>query len=269
VEVAELQTRAIASKGLTATLWGNKLEERFAMTCFSTHPSRLPAILACCAMACATCLAGEVPSIKSIVEKFDAAQAKVETLQAPFTLSITRVMLKSPVVSKGTFYLSGSECANFTFSPPDGLVIHIAPKTVISYSPAEKRAETLKTRLIKTPNRKALALGRKLSYFSDFFKMDASEPKDLPGTLLVTLKPRSLSFRKLIEVIQVWIDRETYLPKRVNWVERGGDAWLIELGQPTINHAIPTSVSYFSVPAGTVVKAEFSFFKTRKEQGRK
>jgi outer membrane lipoprotein-sorting protein len=178
-------------------------------------------------------------------------------------------MLKSPVTSKGTFYLSGSEYANFTFSPPDSLVIHIAPKTVISYSPAEKRAETMKTRLVKSPNRKALALGRKLSYFSDFFKMEASEPKDLSGTLLVTLKPRSLSFKKLIEVIHVWIDRETYLPKKVNWVERGGDAWLVELGQPTINRAIPASVANFSVPAGTAVKSEFSFFKTRKEQGRK
>jgi len=239
------------------------------MTSFSTQPLRLSAIWACCTITCANCLAGDVPSIKSIVEKFDAAQAKVETYQARFTLSITRAMLKSPVVSKGTFYLSGSECANFTFSPPDSLVIHVAPKTVISYSPAEKRAETLKTRLIKTPNRKALALGRKLSYFSDFFKMEASEPKDIPGTLLVTLKPRSLSFRKLIEVIQVWIDRETYLPKKVNWVERGGDAWLVELGQPTINQAIPASVANFSIPAGTATKSEFSFFKTQKDQGRK
>jgi len=239
------------------------------MTNFSTHPLRLLAILAWCAMTCATCPAGDAPSIKSIVEKFDAAQAKVETFQAPFTLSITRAMLKSPVISKGTFYLSGSECANFTFSPPDSLVIHIAPKTVISYSPTEKRAETMKMRLVKSPNRKTLALGRKLSYFSDFFKMEASEPKELPGTLLVTLKPRSLSFKKLIEVIHVWIDRETYLPKRVNWIERGGDAWLVELGQPTINHAIPASVANFSVPAGTAVKSEFSFFKTRKEQSRK
>jgi len=239
------------------------------MTFFLTQSSRPMAIFACCAISCAAGLCGDAPSIKSIVEKFDAAQAKVDTLQAPFTLTITRTMLKSPVVSKGTFYLSGSKCANFTFSPPDGLVIHVAPKTVISYSPSEKRAETLKTRLVKTPNRKAMAMGRQLSYFSDFFKMEVSEPKDFPGALLVTLKPRSLSFKKHIQVVQIWIDRETYLPKRVNWVERGGDSWLIELGQLTINHAIPASVTNFSVPAGTAMKSDFSFFKTGKGQGQK
>jgi outer membrane lipoprotein-sorting protein len=127
----------------------------------------------------------------------------------------------------------------------------------------------LKIRHAKTPNRKSLALGQQLSYFSDFFKMEASEPKDYPSALLITLRPKSLSLKKHIEVIQVWIDRETYLPKKVNWVERGGDAWLIELGQLTINSSIPTLVAKFTVPAGTAMKSEFSFFKTKKEQGRK
>jgi outer membrane lipoprotein-sorting protein len=272
------------------------------MTYFLTQFSRLSAILTYCATIHTICLVGgaecmicsqvgalgnanlcqcaflgltapskvgEILNIKSIVEKFDAAQAKVETLQAPFTLSITRAMLKSPVVSKGTFYLSGSECANFTFSPPSGLVIQIAPKSVISYNSIEKSAETLKIRLAKNPDRKALAMGLRLSYFSDFFKIEASEPKDFPRALLVTLRPRSLSLKKYIEVIQIWVDRETHLPKRVNWVERSGDAWLIELGHLNINNTIPTAVANFTVPAGTDMKSEFNFFKTRKELSQK
>jgi outer membrane lipoprotein-sorting protein len=102
-------------------------------------------------------------------------------------------------------------------------------------------------------------------FWSDFFKLEASMAKDFPGTILVTLIPRSLSLKKKMERAQLWIDSETYLPKRLNWVERGGDAWLLELGQMQTNRLIPATILNFSVPPGTPMKSEFSFFKSQKK----
>jgi outer membrane lipoprotein-sorting protein len=227
------------------------------------RPPRLLALVLCCHLAPA--LFGQAPSIKEIVERFDAAQAKVETLQAPFTLSIKRAMLQAPAVANGTFYLSGSDCAHFHFAAPNALNVHITPKEIISYSPAEKKGERLKLALLKRPNRKALGLGQQLPFWSDFFRLEASMPNDFPGTIMVTLIPRSLSLKKKMERAQLWIDSETYLPKRLNWVERGGDAWLLELGQMQINRPIPAAIQNFSVPPGTPMQSEFSFFKTQKK----
>jgi outer membrane lipoprotein-sorting protein len=205
----------------------------------------------------------EVPSLGELVDRFDRAQAGAETLRTQFTLSIKRAMLQTPSVTKGTLYLYGSECAHFDFAPPEDLVIHITSKALVSYSPMEKIGEMQKIRLKKNVNRKFLGLGQRLSYLSDYFKLDAPQPDQ--GALLVTLKPRSLSLKKRMELVQIWIDKDTYLPKKLKWVERGGDAWLLEMGTIQTNVAIPPSVINFAMPPGTPAKHGFSFFAARKK----
>jgi len=206
-----------------------------------------------------------VPTVKEVVERFDIAQARAETIQAPFSLTIKRALLQTPTVTRGTLFLSGSDCVHFTFAPPEDLVIHITPKSLVSYSPSEKKGERLKIGPIKNANRKFLGLGQQLSFLSDFFKLEVSESKEISGMLLVTLKPRSISLKKRMEMLQIWIDRSTYLPKRLNWIERGGDSWLLELGVLQINKVIPASILNFTVPKETLMRSQFSFFATQKK----
>jgi len=205
----------------------------------------------------------ETPSLGEIVERFDRAQAKAETLKVPFTLSIKRAMLQKPSVTSGVFYLYGSECAHFAFAPPEDLIIHMTNKALVSYSPAEKTGETQKMGLKKKVNRKSLGLGKQLPYLSDYFKPEA--PQRDQGALLVTFRPRSLSFRKRMDLVQIWIDKDTYLPRKIQWVERGGDTWLIDLGGIQTNVAVPASAIGFAMPPGTQTRQGFSFFSAHKK----
>jgi len=200
-----------------------------------------------------------------VVERFDAAQAKVASLQAPFTLTIRRALLKTPTVTKGTLYLHESDFVHFSFSPPEDLILHLTPKLLLSYSPVEGVGERLKIGFFKNANRQFLGLGQKLSYLSDYFRISLGDGKEVPGTILLTLEPRSLSMKKRMQVLLIWVDKDTYLPRQVNWVERGGDAWLLELGALVINQPIPAAVSGFKLPPGVPVRDEFSFFATRKK----
>jgi outer membrane lipoprotein-sorting protein len=208
---------------------------------------------------------GEVPSMRAIVERFDAAQAKAETMKAPFTLSIKRAMLQTPAVTKGVLYLSGSDFAHFAFSPPEDLVIHLTNKSLVSYSPADKKGEMVKFGLAKKVNRKFLGLGQRLSFMSDYFRMEASMAGEMAGAFVVTMKPRSLSMKKRMDLLQIWVDHETYLPRRFKWVERGGDTWLLELGAIQINVQIPHAAVNFQMPPGTPTRQGFSFFASKKK----
>lgn len=225
---------------------------------------RLLVKLTGCLLAAALALGAQPVSLKEAAERFDAAQAKVNTLQAPFTLTIHRVLLKTPTVTKGTVYLQGSEFVHFNFAPPEDLILHLTPKALISYSPAAGSGEMLKIGFIKNANRKFLGLGQKLSYLSDYFKIALDDGKDLKNTLQFTLLPRSLSVKKRLEVLSIWVDKDSYLPRQLNWVERGGDSWLLELGPLVTNQPLPASVTGFKVPPGIPLKEEFSFFATRK-----
>ena len=225
------------------------------------HASRFFLPIALAAACCPASAAAPI-GIRELVESFDSAQARADTIVAPFTLTIQRAMLRAPAVSTGTLYLSGSDCAHFEFAPPEDLAIHLTNKTLLTLNRAEKKGEALQMRLIKKVDRKALSLGRKLASFSDYFKLEATEAEN-PGEILVTLRPRSLSMKKRTELVQVWMDKQTNLPKRFKWVERGGDAWLLELGRIRTNAAIPAPVLNFALPPGIQAKRGFSFFDSK------
>ena len=211
-------------------------------------------------------LAGQaLPPLREVVERFDAAQAQARTLQCPFTLTIRRAMLKTPSVTRGTMYLQGSDFAHFAFQPPEDLILHLTPKALISYSPGAREGEFMRIGFIRNADRRFLGLGQKLSYLSDYFRISLGDGREVPGSILLTLEPRSLSVKRRMQVLLIWVDKDTYLPRQVNWVERGGDSWLLELGQLTLNQPIPASVSGFKLPNGIPVKDEFSFFATRKK----
>jgi outer membrane lipoprotein-sorting protein len=205
------------------------------------------------------------PPLREVVERFDNAQAQVQTLQCPFTLTLRRALLKTPSVTRGTLYLQGSEFAHFAFLPPEDLILHITPKALISYSPEAKEGELMKIGFIKNADRKFLGLGQKLSYLADYFQIALSEAKDGSNTWYLALTPRTLSLRKRLHALNLWVDKETWLPRQVQWIERSGDSWLLELGTLRTNQTLPTAVTGFKLPEGIPLRSEFSFFATRKK----
>lgn len=209
--------------------------------------------------------APSTPTLKEVVERFDAAQAQVQTLQCPFTLTLRRALLKTPTVTKGTLYLQGSDFVHFAFQPPEDLILHLTPKALISYSPGAKEGELLKIGIIRNADRKFLGLGQKLSFLSEYFQIGLGESKDVPGTWFLALVPRTLATRKRMQALNLWVDRETWLPRQVQWIERSGDSWLLELGPLKLNQPLPPAVTGFKLPEGIPVRKEFSFFATRKK----
>jgi outer membrane lipoprotein-sorting protein len=215
---------------------------------------------------CALPLLGQtMPSLREAVERFDAAQAQVQTLQCPFTLTVRRALLRTPSVTRGTLYLKGSDFAHFAFQPPEDLVLHLTPKALISYSPEAKEGELMKIGFIKNADRKFLGLGQKLSYLSDYFTLSFSDTREVPGTWHLALAPKTLSLRKRMQAMDLWVDRQSWLPRQVQWVERSGDSWLLELGALRVNQPLPASVVGFKLPEGVELRNEFTFFATRKK----
>ena len=211
-------------------------------------------------------LGAAAPTPRELVERFDVAQAKVATLHAPFTLTLRRAMLRTPTVTKGTLYLQGSEFVHFSFAPPEDLILHITPKELVSYSPGAGAGERLKIGFIRNHDRRFLGLGQKLSELSDYFRLTVGEGREVPGSYLATLVPRSYNMKKRFQALYIWVDRERYLPRQITWVERSGDTWVLELGALQLNQPIPGAVANFKVPPGTALRSEFSFFATRKSK---
>ena len=123
----------------------------------------------------------------------------------------------------------------------------------------------MKIGIIKNSDRKFLGLGQKLSYLSDYFQIEVGETKAGANTWLLALTPRTLSLRKRMQAVNLWVDKETWLPRQIQWVERSGDSWLLELGALRVNQPLPAAVTGFKLPEGIPLRSEFSFFATRKK----
>ncbi len=207
----------------------------------------------------------DLPPLKEVVERFDAAQAKVQTLQAPFTLTLKRALLRAPATTKGTLYLQGSDFVHFAFAPPEDLILHLSRKELISYSPEARQGEHLKIGVFRNADRKYLGLGQKLSFLQEGFQIGLGESRDVAGAVFVTLMPRTLGLRKRMQAINLWVDRETWLPRQIQWIERSGDSWTVELGPLKLNQPLPPTVVGFKVPDDVPLREEFSFFTGRKK----
>ena len=205
------------------------------------------------------------PPLKEVVERFDAAQAQVQTLQCPFTLTLRRALLKTPSVTRGTMYLQGSDFAHFAFQPPEDLILHLTPKALISYSPEAREGELMKIGIIKNSDRRFLGLGQKLSFLSDYFQIALAEAKDGSNTWSLALSPRTLSLGRRMQALNLWVDKDTWLPRQIQWIERSGDSWFLELGALKTNQPLPSGVTGFKLPEGIPLRSEFSFFATRKK----
>ncbi len=211
-------------------------------------------------------LTGEAPPpLREVVEQFDAAQAQARTLQCPYSLTIRRALLQSPSVTRGTLYLQGSDFAHFAFQPPEDLILHLTPKALISYSPGAREGELMKIGFIRNADRRFLGLGQKLSYLSESFQITLSEAKDAPNTWFLALSPRTFFLRKRMQAMNLWVDKDTWLPRQVQWIERSGDSWLLEMGALRINQPLPSSVTGFKLPDGIPLRNEFSFFAMRRK----
>lgn len=202
------------------------------------------------------------PSLQEVVERFDAAQASVQTLEAPFTLTTRRALLKTPTVTHGTLYLQGSDFAHFAFAAPEDLILHLTPKELLSYSPSARQGELLKVGKVIHANRKFLGLGQKLSYLSSYFQIGLGASSDVPGTWFLALTPSTLSMKRRMQALDLWVDQKTWLPRRVLWVDRGGDTWQLDLGPLKVNQPLPPQVTGFQIPPGTPLTKSFSFFAT-------
>ena len=202
------------------------------------------------------------PTLQEVVERFDAAQAAVQTLETPFTLTTRRALLKTPTLMRGTLYLQGSDFAHFVFAAPEDLILHLTPRELLSYSPSAHQGEMLKVGHILHANRKFLGLGQKLSYLSQYFEIALGSSSDVPGTWFLALTPKTLGMKHRMQALDLWVDQKTWLPRRVLWVERGGDSSQLDLGTLKINQPLPSTVTGFQIPAGTPLSKSFSFFAT-------
>jgi len=199
------------------------------------------------------------PALKAVIDRFDAMQAKIQRISANFKEVKTLALLKDPLVQSGRFYHTKPDKFLWEYTTPEPKTRILNGKSTITYFPAQKRAEEIKTRFSKRLV-KYLGLGPTLQDLNDEFDMSLDKSNDYKGTDLIVLAPNRRQIEKRITEIRLWLDHEVSYPRRIRITEVDGDTTVITFDNLAINPDISLTKYEITLPEDVEVTKEFSGF---------
>jgi outer membrane lipoprotein-sorting protein len=78
------------------------------------------------------------------------------------------------------------------------------------------------------------------------------------GTYLLLLEPTKRRVRKRIPEVRFWLDAETYLPRRVEYLGKSGNARTVEFKEIRLNPDLAASMYHVDIPDDVEVSSGFS-----------
>lgn len=199
------------------------------------------------------------PELRSVLERFDEAQARIQRISARFKEVKTLALLKEPVVQSGSFFHTKPDKFLWEYTDPEQKSLMLNGKTIIGYYPEQKRAEEIQTRFTKKIV-KYMGLGSVLTDLTDEYEMALSEENRVEGTDLVILKPKKRRIRKRLSEIRIWLDRELSQPRQMEYLEADGDKTLFTFSNIEINPEISLSKYEITFPDDVEVTKNLSGF---------
>ena len=186
--------------------------------------------------------------IEEVVRKVSARQKSIDTLRANFRQEKVLALLSEPEVSTGTFSFARPNRVLWSYDSPKPVTMLIADGLMTTYYPEIRRAEEVEVRRFEDQIFRYMGavsgamedLGR---YFNFRFIDSAADPH-----YVLEMTPKSRTVERRVRKITVWIDRETYVTSKFEYIEGDGDLTRYEFLEIEINPEIPDADFSLELP---------------------
>jgi outer membrane lipoprotein carrier protein len=203
------------------------------------------------------------PELRTVLEKFDAAQAGLTTLSARFTERKEIGLLKNAVVQKGQFYHTKPDKFLWEYTAPEPKSLLMNGKSLIAYYPVQKEAEEIQTRLSRRLV-KYFGLGQAFSDLSEYYSLSLDRKNTVPGTHLIVLKPKMKRLEKRLVEVRIWLDDKINQVRQLEYREADGDRTLFAFEDIKVNAQINPGLYEIKFPGDVHVSDSFSGFFAEK-----
>ena len=189
----------------------------------------------------------------SIVRRAGAVYRGLSSLQAEFVQIIEDATLGDTVAAKGKLYQAGPNAFAMRFSDPPDEAIVIDGTHVWVYTPSTAPGQVIRMRMETDPVYGANLLARILDRPAERYESSWLRTDTVGGRRaeVVAIVPRgaNVNFTRAV----LWLDREDWLPRRIELDESPGIRRILTLSQLRPNAAIPRAQFEFKVPPGVRV----------------
>lgn len=199
--------------------------------------------------------------LADILKAWDRTQQETTTLVASFTERKDLKLLARPVLSRGEFYYQSPNRARWEYHEPDRKVFVITEDMYTAYYPALKRAEEVPIKkFVGKRLFRFLGVGQRIGELARYYDFELAPQSDVPGTHLIFLTPRKKSVRDRVAEMKIWVDRASFLPRQLQYVEADGDTTLLAFEGMRANVEVGPARFRVELPDDVAVSQTFNGF---------
>lgn len=192
-------------------------------------------------------------SLEYVMRKVAEKQKQTRTLQADFIQERELALLSEPEVSKGTFVYSKPNNVLWRYEAPKPVTMLISKGVMTTYYPQLQKAETTQVKRFEERIFKYMGASGAIEELSKYFNFTFIETKGKPFYTL-ELIPKTKMIARRVRRIKIWIDRETYLTTKFEYVEGDGDLTRYDFRNVQFNQEVPQSLFAISLPPNVQVQ---------------
>ena len=214
---------------------------------------------ALCALAAASPLMAAAPkkpapvSLETVIKKVQDQQKKTRTIQADFRQEKELALLAKPEVSTGTFVYSKPNNVLWTYLAPKPVQMVIANGKMTTYFPDLRKAETIDVKKFEDRIFKYMGASGAIDELARYFDFTFTDRANEPAWIL-DLTPKSKVVAKRVKRIKLWIDKQSYLTSKIEYIEGDGDITRYAFTNIRINQPVEQSRFTLHLPAGVRVE---------------
>jgi outer membrane lipoprotein-sorting protein len=198
-------------------------------------------------------VAAPAVTLEEVIRKVQEQQKKTITLQADFRQEKELALLAKPEVSTGTFLFSKPSNVLWTYTSPRRVQMVIAGGYLTTYYPELNKAERIDVKRFEDRIFKYMGATGAIDELARYFDFTFTDSK-AKSVFVLDLTPKNRAVAKRVKRIKIWIDKETYMTSKLEYVEGDGDITRYEFTKLRINEPVPQSRFALSLP--TSVKVE-------------
>lgn len=196
--------------------------------------------------------------LERVLAAFDEVQRSIHTLTAELTETTHSPLLAQPIEARGRFYMTKPDRVRWEYSEPEEMRFVIAEDRYTGYFPAQKRAEMRDIHRWRERLFRMLGLGQASAELEQAYDISLRGGSGSDGPWVLELEPKKKRFRKRMESVLLWIDRQSYLPVRVEYASKNGTTRTIRFHDVRVNPDLSASLYTMELPADVKITQGFS-----------
>ena len=205
-------------------------------------------LLTVCGLSALALGAQHAPAGDRLDRLFAKTMAKRDTItsiRARFTETTTSSLLQKPIVAHGTVVAAPPARVLMTYTDPERRYVSIDAKALVVVWPDRGQRERID--IAQTQKRiEKYFTHAGIDDLRAMFDVAAAPDAALAGSDRVEMRPKRKQIKEGLELLQLWIDRDTQLLVQMEMRFPGGDRKTIRLDDTAVN--VPLTEASFAIP---------------------